>query len=282
MKTVTKLVMGAAALVATVGAAHAAQTTNPSTGASNLVFFVNDSSAHSTYSIVLSEGVGSAANSYFTNADAVSSSTQGSLNTIDGDANFSLNLTGNTALQTFMSSATSAGDTLDWGILGGAYTGGTASARETAGAVQIVATAATTATIVSVGESAVDGAVPTDINGDVNKISAKTPDAFGGTAAGIFGTTASLGGTNLTLYASGVDMGHTAIGSSYGLYGLSTNGGSNGTNIAYSLGQVSFDGSTLSFTGNVLPTPLPAAAWLFGSGLLGLLGIGRRRDVKAA
>jgi hypothetical protein len=25
------------------------------------------------------------------------------------------------------------------------------------------------------------------------------------------------------------------------------------------------------------PVPLPAAVWLFGSGLLGLLGVGRRR-----
>jgi len=30
-------------------------------------------------------------------------------------------------------------------------------------------------------------------------------------------------------------------------------------------------------TGDLAPVPIPAAAWLFGSGLLGLIGISRRR-----
>jgi hypothetical protein len=281
MKTVTKLVMGAAALVATVGAAHAAQTTNPSTGASNLVFFVNDTTQGTTYSIVLSEGVGSGGNSYFNNADALSSSTQGSLNTIDGDANFNVSLSGNTALQSFISGGQSAGDTLQWGVIGAAYSGTTPLARETAGAVQVVTTAIDSTSMVSEGESSIDGAIPSDLNTDVKNLASKTPDAFGGTTPGIFGTAASAGNVG-TLYGTGGDVAGTAIGGSYGLYGLTTNGTSGHTAVAYSLGEVSFNGTTLSFTGNVLPTPLPAAAWLFGSGLLGLLGIGRRRDIKAA
>ena len=32
-----------------------------------------------------------------------------------------------------------------------------------------------------------------------------------------------------------------------------------------------------SFSGNITPVPVPAAVWLFGSGLLGLVGIARRR-----
>jgi hypothetical protein len=282
MKTVTKLVMGAAALVATVGAAHATQTTNPSTGASNLVFFVNDTTQGTTYSIVLTgEGVGSATNSLFTNADALSSSTQGSLNTLNGDASFSIGLAGNTALQSFISGATTAGDTLQWGVIGAAYAGTTPLARETAGAVQVVTTAIDSTSLVSEGESSIDGAVPADLNTDVKNVSSKTPDAFGGTTPGIFGTSASAGNVG-TLYGTGGDVAGAAIGSSYGLYGLTTNGTSGHNAIAYDLGEVSFNGTTLSFTGNVLATPLPAAAWLFGSGLLGLLGIGRRRDIKVA
>ena len=282
MKTVTKLVMGAAALVATVGAAHAAQTTNPSTGASNLVFFVNDTTQGTTYSIVLTgEGVGSAANSEFNNADALSSSTQGSLNTLYGDASFNVSLTGNTALQNFISAGNSAGDTLQWGVVGAAYTGSGPSSRETAGAVQVVTTAIDSTSMVSEGESSIDGAIPSDLNTDVKNLASKTPDAFGGTTPGIFGTGASSGNVG-TLYGTGGDVAGAAIGGSYGLYGLTTNGTSGHNAIAYSLGEVSFNGTSLSFTGNVLPTPLPAAAWLFGSGLLGLLGIGRRRDVKAA
>ena len=35
--------------------------------------------------------------------------------------------------------------------------------------------------------------------------------------------------------------------------------------------------ATVSLAGNVTPVPLPAAVWLFGSGLLGLVGIARRK-----
>ena len=34
---------------------------------------------------------------------------------------------------------------------------------------------------------------------------------------------------------------------------------------------------TLQFSDNVGVVPLPAAAWLFGSGLLGLVGVARRK-----
>jgi hypothetical protein len=42
-----------------------------------------------------------------------------------------------------------------------------------------------------------------------------------------------------------------------------------------------FDGHTAAFQGTLTPqvsqVPIPAAAWLFGSGLLGLVGIARRK-----
>ena len=282
MKTVTKLLMGAAALAATAGAAHAANTTLPSTDNSNLMFFVNDATAHSTYTVVLSQQINSAGG-YFTNADALSSTTQGSLNTIYGNTNFSYNFASDTALQSFISGANTSGDTLQWGIIGGAYTGVSPTARQTQGAVLAVATSTDSASVVSVGESGIDGAIPANLNTDAGHINSKTLDSFNGTPQGIFGTASSAGGTNLTLYGNGVNMHGTVIGSSYGLYGLTTNGGSGGTDIAYNLGTASFNGTALVFTGNTpLATPLPAAAWLFGSGLLGLLGIGRRRDGAVA
>lgn len=40
------------------------------------------------------------------------------------------------------------------------------------------------------------------------------------------------------------------------------------------------DGVTYSTTSGVLPTPIPGAAWLFGSGLIGLLGLARGRKEK--
>jgi hypothetical protein len=51
---------------------------------------------------------------------------------------------------------------------------------------------------------------------------------------------------------------------------------------SYILGSATLgaDG-TLTITGNsTAPVPLPAAVWLFGSGLMGLVGVSRRR--KAA
>jgi len=39
-----------------------------------------------------------------------------------------------------------------------------------------------------------------------------------------------------------------------------------------------FPGGDMSFSGTVSAVPVPAAVWLFGSGLLGLLGVARRRQ----
>ena len=43
--------------------------------------------------------------------------------------------------------------------------------------------------------------------------------------------------------------------------------------------QPAYEDTTINFTiGNIVPeVPVPAAAWLFGSGLLGLAGVGRKR-----
>jgi hypothetical protein len=38
-----------------------------------------------------------------------------------------------------------------------------------------------------------------------------------------------------------------------------------------------FAGFNANFNANMIPTPVPAAVWLFGSGLFGLLGVARRR-----
>jgi hypothetical protein len=110
----------------------------------------------------------------------------------------------------------------------------------------------------------------------------QTFDTSGGTTTGIFGTSRSTNGLSLNTENIGYNQADTAIGTTaYNLYGFSSNGGASGAGLIYQLGTATFNGTLLSFTGNTASNttvPLPAAAWLFGSGLLGLLGIGRRRD----
>jgi hypothetical protein len=72
------------------------------------------------------------------------------------------------------------------------------------------------------------------------------------------------------------------LGESSALYGFTGNGNTSKLQ-TYILGSVVLSATgTLTFSPNAhtAPVPLPAAAWLFGSGLLGLVGVSRRR--KAA
>ena len=48
-------------------------------------------------------------------------------------------------------------------------------------------------------------------------------------------------------------------------------------NATITAGSPSFPGFHPAFTGSLTKVPVPAAAWLFGSGLLGLVGVARRR-----
>lgn len=93
------------------------------------------------------------------------------------------------------------------------------------------------------------------------------------------GTPAS---SKYAIFANNLDDRATAIGSSIALYGVTGNGGT-GTVESYILGSAKLSSNgTLTLTGNgtTAPVPLPAAVWLFGSGLMGLVGVSRRR--KAA
>jgi hypothetical protein len=76
------------------------------------------------------------------------------------------------------------------------------------------------------------------------------------------------------LYGQGPDASGIAPGATMNLYALTGNGGT-GQLQSYLLST----GLTMKADGTLTTSavPLPAAVWLFGSGLLGLIGVGRRR-----
>jgi hypothetical protein len=281
MKTIVKLVLGTAVLAAGASAANAAVPL-PSTGSSDLLFFVSDTTNSTTYTEVLSQTVGNGS-SLFNSSDAINNASGAvagtSVATINGKAGFTYVASANTNLQTFISTAETAGQNLVWGVYAGAYTGGTPSLRKVVGAEVGISTSPNASSIVQAGTAILENsALSVGLNGDLKTLNTGTLDAFGGTSNGIIGTPQSSN-VNLNFYGEGFISG-IGIGSSAKLYGVTANGATAGQVLGYDLGAISFDGSTLTFTGNTVP--LPAAAWLFGSGLLGLLGIGRRRNVAAA
>ena len=62
-----------------------------------------------------------------------------------------------------------------------------------------------------------------------------------------------------------------------------TGNGGTGQLQSYDLGSYTLNSAgDLVFTAHPVVTPLPAAVWLLGSGLLGLAGVGRRRALQQA
>lgn len=276
-----------------VGGALAAASANaqialPSTGASSLLFFVNDISNGTTYTEVLSQTIGGTAGLFNSTVASTSGGTVGQVNFINGDT-FSYNAGANTNLQSFISTAEGAKQTLEWGVYAGATPPSGTGLNKPGGNLAI-----TTATDYKAASGSTPAADPsitavstgqlttslgtTGLSGDIALLNKNTFDSFGGTSNGIIGTPSSVG-ANVDLYGAGVAV-EAAIGSSAQLFGLTGGGSSSSAALAYDLGTISFNGTTLSLTANGKsppPVPLPAAVWLLGSGLLGLAGIGRRR-----
>lgn len=283
MKTMTKVVVSSAVLAGAAAAAHA-QTIpvpDPSTDASELILIVQNTNTGNTYDLVLNANVGNASGSYLSAAQVTSPGVAANMGvspgTIYGDAGFSLGLSTDTALQSFL---TSAGSAVQWGVMGGAYIGGdTTSALKTAGNV-LIATTGTAGTVTTVLSTSLLGGIPGDVSSDIQGLNLGTFDSSHGVTNAYPGSTGTPN-ANLQLYGNGVAQA-TTLGSTVSFYGLTGNGTQKNDALAYLLGTFSFNGTTLSFSGETAAVPIPAAAWLFGSGLLGLLGISRRRRDAAA
>jgi hypothetical protein len=282
MKTLFKLAAGGM-MLATAVAANAANitTTDPATNNGDLLFYVTNAVTQVTDTFVLSS---QQINSLFSTTTATSNTTAaGSVPyKVNGDAGFSFNFSGDSALQSLISSG---GTNVKWGVISGANTGGTSNLQNL-GATRFAFTSQTDASVTAITQAQISSPVPSGYATDVGNLNLQTADQTGlpvgvtGTSQGVFGTNVSTFSSQMGLY--GADLKENGvIGNTYKLYGVTSNGTTSGKAIAYNLGTASFDGTTLSFTG-YSAVPLPAAAWLLGSGLLGLLGIGRRRDLSVA
>jgi hypothetical protein len=270
---ISAALLGTAALAGT--AAHAAAAL-PSTGNGSLIFFITDTKTNVTYADVLTQNI----NDLFSKTQATTPAPTGSLNTITGDAGFSVDLSTDGNLTAFL--ATAGSDTLNWGVISGGVTGVSTAQKQPIGNVRILTTSSSSnAVLTSVAVSSLLGGVVSGLGTDVGALNTNLGANNSVASGGIFGEAASANGTNLSLYGAGVDQSGLTVGGTYTLFGLSGNGNSSGSAYGYNVGTVKFASDVLTFTGNPSAVPLPAAVWLLGSGLLGLAGVGRRRKVAA-
>jgi hypothetical protein len=257
----------------------------PSTGNGELVLYATYTSGSTVFSYARGTGVqinavvgGSnaalAADSSYTDGKALGMA----FATLSADAN----------LTQFLANAAAAGQTVSWAVMAGDNTGG---ANRAAGANRYLSTTPTT----YVGPTALINNHLTSNWAGLNQMQIDTNLAIAsGAALDKHSTTPANnnGQYGQGAYSNSTDWFGTGFGnngpmnSSQNLY-LLTGGSFGGSNTLgsspvrdYLVGVFTMDDAgNLSFVSasGTGPVPLPAAVWLFGSGLLGLAGVGRRK-----
>jgi hypothetical protein len=268
------LVKSAVAAALGLGASSAFALGLPSTNSSNIILVVENLTTQATYAL----DTGISINSVL----PTSSVTKG---TILGTSISALSQTiaPSPALTAFLASNPAAGDS--WTLEAGQYNGGGVNTSTNAnsnavGAAKMIFTSAIGTTNNGVvgnfnlGNLVVfSNNINTDLTtgGPLNPL-LTTAETSG---SGLYGANAQ---TKYTLIGAS-DM--SAVGTAAQLFGFTGNAVA-GTLNSYILGTVNLaaDG-TLAINGASAPVPLPAAVWLFGSGLMGLVGVSRRRKAAA-
>jgi hypothetical protein len=111
----------------------------------------------------------------------------------------------------------------------------------------------------------------------VNNDPSINDEYFGTVANGAYAGNTGLWGTSWA--TNGATNNAAAYGTDLDFYYFQTGGFSPDPIVTKAAGSWSFDGAALTY-GAPSAVPVPAAAWLFGSGLLGLVGIARRKRVQ--
>jgi hypothetical protein len=199
-------------------------------------------------------------------------------------------------LQQLITLGTTGTNTIEWAVEGG---GGT-NPNGSAGQYGVTGNAAFLTTLTS--PTGLAGTTGVNLNnwhslGGVQGSTGTVPTinttlGTNSTATSIFGTATASAGvwdtTNLNSnvqnwYQNGANTAQTGLtGATASTLYYVTGGGTNGSqNLVSSIGSVSLTADGLTFTTGQAAVPLPAAFWLLGGGLLGLVGVGRRKSVAA-
>lgn len=285
MKFQMKKLVVALALAASAGQAGAAMVT-ADTGNGDLFLTVWDANNTVSYTRDLNTGI----LSFLPNSVSVSAAVGGAGYPITGTITPEAGVTKTFATDALFGSAfagvNQATDPLSWNVVGGDTLITPASSYRVTGAVQIMSTSNQN-TPWTMFTSAIN-TMDTNLNGfmtALNSTGCGTANSCVDTSPGTapFGSTGSF---NVSL-GTGTWTNTAGIGNSLYAFYLTGSGGGPSTPAIETLYQnsqntaswtLNTDGTlTYSLAPAVSAVPVPAAVWLFGSGLLGLVGIARRK-----
>jgi len=285
MNKFTKLALAGVALLmgGMASAANVPIDTSASTG-SSLLLLLKDSTNNSYLLFNLPSTVSDLRTPSQLQSDTPSSYSQDGLNTTGPlNAPAALNGYSDPNLTAYLSSHT--GDAITWTIMGGYAGNGTNNIGQKA----LVMTSTLDQLNAYWDDASLSGASAgmtsfiQELNNGTFTNGVSTTAGWG---TGISGSQApnSFNGIN---YANGA-----ALGSAQSLYLVSISGpaspstGASNTYKSAATYTLAFNAASgqyvLSYNGTAPPVPVPAAIWLLGSGLMGLVGIGRRRRVALA
>jgi hypothetical protein len=275
------IVKSAIAGALALGASGAYALGIPATDSSDLVLVIQNTATPANV-YVLDTGI--SLNSIMPTASLAAAGSTTSLS--KAIAGINQTIAASTTLQAFLAANPAASD--GWTIEGSQYSGSTATASATnqntkvVGAAKVVFSSGNNASNIANATLVNLQAIANGMQGDLTqpldalglsplltKTEASTGASYSATAA-----------TKYTLFGlSDLQALGTSAISLYGFTGNVATGAAPAGIQTYILGSVSLaTNGLLSIAGNgTAPVPLPAAVWLFGSGLMGLVGVSRRR-----
>jgi hypothetical protein len=270
------LVKSAVATALGLGATSAFALGVPNTNSSNLILVVENLTTQATYAL----DTGIAINTVLPTANVVKGTILGTTM-----PQISQTIAPSAALTAFLASNPASGDS--WTLEGGQYNGAgvnlsTNANSNAVGAAKMIFASAIGTTNNGVVANFNLGNLTTfenGINTDITTGGVLNPltTAAETSGTGLYGANAQ---TKYSLIGAS-DMGAVGVTNAIQLFGFTGNAVA-GTLNSYILGSATLaaDGTLAINPGSPAPVPLPAAVWLFGSGLMGLVGVSRRR--KAA